>query len=63
VTGAADRAARVILWVAAGYGLFGAIVCVLASAMTGERSLLRTGAGLVVLGAVATVGIASTRQR
>ena len=51
------RAARVFLWGAAGYGLFGAFVFAIAAVGPGERSLLRVASGLLVIGAVAVMGL------
>lgn len=52
-----------VLWLAAGYGLFGAVVCVIAALMTGERMWWRVGAGLVVLGAAGAAGLVVSRNR
>ncbi|KRE42403.1 hypothetical protein [Knoellia sp. Soil729] len=56
-------AARAILWLAAGYGFLGAILSVYAADVTGRTSMLRVGAGLVILTAVAVSGLFVTRPR
>lgn len=56
-------AARLVLWFAAGYGFLGTILCVYAADTTGRTSLLRVGAALVLLTAVAVSGLVVTRPR
>lgn len=56
-------AARVILWLAFGYGVLGAVGAVYAADVNGRPSPLRVGAGLVLLAGVAAAGLVATRQR
>lgn len=56
-------AARVVLWLAAGYGFLGTILCVYIADTTGRTSMLRVGAALVLLTAVAISGLVVIRPR
>jgi len=56
-------AARAVLWLAAGYGFLGAILCLYVADTTGRTSWMRTGAAMVVLTAVAVSGLVVTRPR
>jgi len=56
-------AARAVLWLAAGYGFLGAILCVYAADLTGRTYMLRVGAALVALAAVAVSGLLFTRPK
>ena len=57
------RAAVVVLWLAFGYGVFGAILSVYVADTHGRPSMLRVGAVLVLLAGVAAAGLAQAQQR
>ena len=58
-----NRALRVVLWLAFGYGALGAVCAVYVADVTGRGSWMRAGAWLVVLAGVAAAGLVQTRRR
>ncbi|MFW5473852.1 hypothetical protein ACOCJ5_11135 [Knoellia sp. CPCC 206450] len=57
-----DRAMVVVLWLAFGYGVFGAILSIYVADTHGRPSMLRVGAVLVLLAGAAAAGLAQTQQ-
>lgn len=51
------RVMAVVLWMALGYGVLGAILTVYAADVSGRQSFLRVGAALVLLAGAAAGGL------
>ena len=58
-----DRAMVAVLWLAFGYGMFGAVLSIYVADIHGRPSMLRVGAVLVLLAGVAAAGLAQAQTR
>ncbi|KGN30061.1 hypothetical protein N798_11940 [Knoellia flava TL1] len=52
-----------VLWLAFGYGMFGAVLSIYVADIHGRPSMLRVGAVLVLLAGVAAAGLAQVQTR